>query len=283
MNKEKEFRKKLIKIKSWKELFSRPKHKRPVNPKDVTMEDIIGEYRLYPKKPCSLTSCGTPHNFGYLITCKGDIETNIGNVCGKREFPEFVQNLHLYRKERNCQRYLDNINSKRDEIRAIETRIKSLYFDDRQGKWCYEKMKWQDTRGFDTKTAQLLRRKAKNADPYIRRQIILDKSNKEIARETGSSSEYKEEQVAMLGGISAIKGYKSLKNIFTKTLGEKLTQFKTIDLTDAEYQQLLTWHKYANSIDKNIRKAESIIEDCHRFLADGNLATIRRYKHLLEF
>ena len=194
-----------------------------------------------------------------------------------------MKNLHLYRKEKNSQRYLDNINNKRKELLLLERRINQLYLGNRQAKWCYDQMKWHDTRGFDNKTANSLRKKAQQNDPYIRSRTTLDDSQKEIARETGSSLTYHEEQVAMISGIAAIKNYKSIKILFNKTLGEKLTTFKTIDLTSAPYQQLLTWHKYANSIDKNIKKAESIIEDCHRFLTDGNLAKIRRYKHLLEF
>jgi len=281
MTKRKETRKKLIRIKSWKELFSRPKFKRPIDPKKTKLKEIIGDYKLEPKNPCSLSNCGTKHNYGYLITCGDDSESNIGNICGRREFPEFVIKLNVFRREKNAQRYLDNINTKRAELPAIKKKVEYLASGARQAEWCYEQMKAQDTKAFDQTTANSLREMSKRKDPYIRRQRNLAESEREIAKETGASTNFQEEQIAMIAGISAITDYKKLKNLFKKPLGENLSIFKTIDMTAADHNQLLRWHNYANNIDKNIKKAESIIEDCHRFLTRQNLSTIAKHKQFL--
>lgn len=274
-------RKNLIVIKSWEELYSRPKYKAPIDPKKTKLIDIIGDYRNYPRRPCGLSSCRTPHNHGYLVICGGDIETNLGNTCGENKFPDFVKYRKSFRQEKNAQRHLEKIIKLRKDLPEMEKKIKHLYFKSMVENGCYEMMKWHDLKGHEGDVIKALRQMAKNKDNIIRRQISLDSQEREIAKETGNNSTFRLEDVAKIYGISAIIDYKKLKRLFNITLGKKIETLKTIDLSSATHKELKKWFNYANEIEINIAKAETIIDDCHRFLVQENLDTISRFKHHL--
>ena len=274
-------RKNLIAIKSWEELYSRPKYKSPINPKKTKLKDIIGVYRNYPRRPCALSNCRTPHNYGYLVICEGDIETNLGNTCGEKKFPDFVKYLRSFRQEKNAQRYLEKTIKIRKHLPEIERKINHLYFKSMQDNGCYEKMKWHDLKGHEGHVIETLRQMAKDKDNIILRQLSLDSSEREIAKETGNNSTFRQEEVAKIYGISGIVDYKKLKRLFSTTLGNKIETLKSIDLSSAKHNELTKWFNYANEIEKNITKAESIIDNCHRFLVQANLDIITRFKHHL--
>ncbi|MEJ2897778.1 hypothetical protein [Acinetobacter sp. NS-4] len=50
------------------------------------MQLIIAQYQLKEKVICGISSCCTPHNYGYLVRLEDGNEIIIGNVCGKKYF-----------------------------------------------------------------------------------------------------------------------------------------------------------------------------------------------------
>ncbi|HDS1708403.1 hypothetical protein [Pseudomonas putida] len=72
--------------------------------------DILGEYSFPDTKmiQCGIKGCRTPHMHGYLVLTTDGLETNVGNVCGKK---------HLG----------DNFNEKRAGFKRKQTETRNLY------------------------------------------------------------------------------------------------------------------------------------------------------------
>jgi len=273
--------KSLVKIQSWQEIEERPGYQAKVNQDDIEIKKIIGRYQLPSKQPCGISSCSTPHNRGYLVVCSGGIETNIGHRCGKRIFGvEFKELERIFTKDTNSQRYRENIARKKNQLADIESRIGWLTYGERQGDYCYKELKWHATKGFESQTLQALHKRAEKNDDIIRRHIVMSSEEREYARETGAI-DIEEEVVAKIYGLSAIKNYKKLNGLLTTTLGEELNSFKALDEAKLEYDELKRWNNWVNRLEKNVKKVEEIIDDCHRFLTQENTNKIRRYKTLL--
>lgn len=68
--------KSFVEISCWEDITTRPGYEEKVDKHQIKLKTIIGKYRLNPKQPCGISSCGTAHNKGYLVVCEGGIETN---------------------------------------------------------------------------------------------------------------------------------------------------------------------------------------------------------------
>ncbi len=268
----------LVEIKSWEDVVDRPGYTEKVNPDEVTLKQIIGRYHISPKQPCGISSCGTAHNMGFLVVCEGGIETNIGNKCGKRIFGVDFQNLEkTFTRATNAQRYRENIAKVKNQLEPFERKLTFLRDGENQGAWCISKVEWYATKGFEQKTLDALHERAKRGDSVISKTVALSAAEREAA----GGSIHREETVAIIGGLSCIKSYKKLKTLLYSTLGDELVVFKSLEEDTLDFPQLKRWNNWANTIEKKITQAEKIIDDCHRFLVDSNIQTIRTCKHLL--
>lgn len=72
--------------------------------------DILGEYSFPDTKiiQCGIQGCRTPHMHGYLVLTTDGLETNVGNVCGKK---------HLG----------DNFSVKRAGFKREQSKLRNLY------------------------------------------------------------------------------------------------------------------------------------------------------------
>lgn len=77
-----------ISVSTVEELRERPLYRESLNFGDGSRQllDILGEYSFPETKmiPCGIQGCRTPHMKGFLVVTSDGLETNIGNVCGKK-------------------------------------------------------------------------------------------------------------------------------------------------------------------------------------------------------
>ena len=270
-------------VESWEDVVTRPGYKSKLDPKKIKLKQILGKYHIDPKQPCGISSCGTYHNMGFLVLCEGGIETNIGHRCGKNIFGVDFQAMEReFTKDINAQRYRDNIKTFQNKINNFDSKIQYLRTGDHQGDWCYKKMHFYATRGFEQGILEALHVKAKSRDRNITKIIQLTAQEQEIARETGNTDTFKTEVVGTINGISAITKYKKIRNLLNDKLGQDISAFKLLNVDTLKYDQLKYWNNWINQFDKRLLELELIITECNRFLLKSNLDEIRKNKHYLR-
>lgn len=275
--------KSIVQIKSWEELFTRPGFQEKIDPKTVELKDIIGWYRLPPLKyPCGLTTCREPHFTGYLVQLQGGLETNMGHICGEGRFgAEFTALVQSFRRAFNAQRSREIIQAAQHRVQSVRASVQEL----KQGEWgsdeAYRKMHRQITQLFDGGTKLKLTNRARQMNTAVIRTTRRTEEEMEEARIMGDRSEFSEELVFHISGISAAIDYPKLRSILNVQLGSELDAFENLTVESLGFKELRQWSNWANRIDKRLRKARSILEDCHRFLQPDNIARIRDHKRLL--
>lgn len=207
----------------------------------------------------------------------------IGHDCGKNIFGVDFKTLeNKFNRDTNAQRYREKIKEGQNILDQYIETIENLKKGERRGEWCYEKMNWYITKGFQNSTLEALQRKAKLKDNRVFRLQELDAREIELARETGRKETYEKIQIATLFGISAVLDYKKLKKLLNVNLGDEVDKFKSLDADTLNYIELQFWHNWVNRLDNRIQKVEMIITDCLRFISNSNIETIRRFKTYLN-
>lgn len=270
-----------VEIDCWEDLLARPGFRQKLDPGEFELKQIIGQYSISPKQPCGIKSCGTKHNRGYLVTASGGVETNIGNVCGKRIFGvDFTLHQRVFKRELNAQRYREGISAAQKRIDSIEEQVRNLCEGEYMADWCYGKMHAQLTRLFPERISRPLTERARRSNPTVSREIQLTEDERETGT-TGGRSRYRTEVIFTISGISAVTEYKRLRTILREHLGKELSAFREIDSSLEDFESLKRWHNWINKIDRRLQEAEGIIEDCNRFLVPSNIVRIRNYRDFL--
>ncbi|HBO3574782.1 TPA: hypothetical protein RY210_001645 [Pseudomonas aeruginosa] len=115
-----------LEIKSPEDFVDRPDYREVLDFGEKSGRDlleILGAYIFPDTKSvkCGIRNCRTPHRRGYLISTTDGLETNIGNVCGKKHLGViFTEKASQYRKRQALQRNVE-------QFRAIKSRIHLLW------------------------------------------------------------------------------------------------------------------------------------------------------------
>ena len=130
-----------ISVKTVEELRDRPLYRESLSFGDGIREllDILGEYSFPDTKmiPCGIQGCRTPHMKGFLVITTDGLETNIGNVCGKKHLGvNFQEKRTAFRQKqgeaRNVEqivevkRLLEGLQSALDDLQVRSGRIARL-------------------------------------------------------------------------------------------------------------------------------------------------------------
>lgn len=115
-----------LEIKSPEDFVDRPDYREVLDFGEKSgreLLEILGAYIFPDTKSvkCGIRNCRTPHRRGYLISTTDGLETNIGNVCGKKHLGvTFTEKASQYRKRQALQRNVE-------QFRAIKSRIQLLW------------------------------------------------------------------------------------------------------------------------------------------------------------
>lgn len=272
----------LTHIESWEDVTSRSGYKEKIHPTKTKPKQIIGVYNLDPKIHCGLSTCNTEHHKGYLVVFKGGIETNMGNICGKREFGvEFSQLIKTYKLETNAQDHRINLEAIKNRIGPYTDKIHSIADGEYQGHWCVKAMRKATTTLYDEATLKNLAERAKRKNPIIKRITALTGRDLELAQESGMGGTYSSEDIDTIKGLSAFISYKRLKTILEVYLGSCLERFKKLDIDSLTHSELSKWNRWGKQIDSRIKDAEEIVRESKLFLHPSNKDTIIKNKAYL--
>ena len=74
----------LLVLKTFEDIRNRPAFREDLDPNQHKIAKLIGDYTFKEKVHCGLHSCHTPHNTGFLAVTEDNLETIVGNVCGRK-------------------------------------------------------------------------------------------------------------------------------------------------------------------------------------------------------
>ena len=271
----------LVEIKTWEDVNTRPKYKSKIDPLTVTLEQIIGQYFLEPQH-CGIKSCNRSHNRGYLVSCSGGVETNIGKDCGFKYFGVKFQEMEgQFNRDFNAKRHREALSVFRSQLDGWEKTISFLRDGDKQGLWCVDAVHHHATKAHSAPILASLASRAKRGDGEIYREEMLDSEEWEVERQAGGKSRYRQVFVGRINGIGALSSYKRLKTLLQKHLGTSVEAFRELDIDSLEIQDLAYWDRWSKGMEGRINEVREIITDCNRYLTPANLAKVLAYRNLL--
>ena len=272
----------LVRITSWQDVLDRSGYVPQVDPANVQLDKIIGEYSLESRPQCGLKGCATPHVRGYLVACKDGTETNIGNICGKRIFKvDFDIIKAKFRRDLNENKYRESINTFRNQIVNLEGEIMYLKDGERQGHWCFRELQFHAERAYSDDVLAKFLERAKRGEGRLVQIERLSKRERDLGPKGENGPQFRERLIGNISGIAAIRDYKKLRRILTSDLGSELETFYGLDETLLDSTALKHWYKWTQNVKKRMQGVKAIIDDAHRFLLPSNIAFLQANKHLL--
>lgn len=274
----------LIRVGSWEEMNELPGFQAVVQVGEGDLDELLGYYNLQPAKPCGIKSCRSPHNKGYIARLKSGVLTNIGNVCGKRQFGvEWGSQRDAFNVSLNSQRYRENVSATQNRVPILRERLIAQREGEYQADWCYAEMKKYMQRLFSEKLSDRLTIMGKAKSGQVLREVKLSSEEREIAAQTGNRSQtHRFETVVIVSGITSTVSYKKLSPRRLDELRSELSRFELADADTATYRELKEHNSWAKKIDGRLDEIDRIVEDCRRFLSRHNLDEIRSHKFDIE-
>jgi hypothetical protein len=109
------------------ELQSRKNFKAPVDPRQHKLTEVLATYTFAKEVPCGLSTCKQGHLHGFLVRTDSGVETNVGHVCGKRNFGEdfVVANARFVRLQ-DEQETLARLRALKDLAASVSAQIAEL-------------------------------------------------------------------------------------------------------------------------------------------------------------
>lgn len=112
---------------SYDELRARPAFSEVLDQHRHELRQVLSDYHFPNLIPCGLSDCRTPHRNGYLVETVDGLETNVGHVCGRRNFGEqFDIARAAYRRLRDRADLLAQAQRVRSHAPEIERRIAEM-------------------------------------------------------------------------------------------------------------------------------------------------------------
>lgn len=72
--------------------------------------------------------------------------------------------------------------------------------------------------------------------------------------------------------------YRKISPTNFKNLGNELYEFANADADNADNKALKQHYNFAKRVDRTVTELQEILEDCRRFLLEGNIALIQANK-----
>jgi len=266
----------LITVDSWDEITSRPRFQGNVNPKNKKLKEIIGRYKFKDKIQCGLSDCHTPHLKGYIVITTDNVETNIGNRCGKIYFGvDFKTEHKRFDRSVTEQENRSSLISFSFTIDNIKERLEHLQ-NAKRGKWVNKFLtKLTNRNECPDEVVSALSKMVKNQDNVLMVQRLATKEEIETAEavegKNARKSAYIEEPIAEIAGLAALDPDNNLRQLLILDVESKLNDFQKLDIDQMSFRDLQHWSKWAGTVDATITRADEIIEQGHRLLSRNNL------------
>lgn len=215
--------KELVRIDCWQDILDRPDYLANVDPSAIQLESIVGSYVFSEPVACGLSTCHQPHNRGYLVSTKGNVVTNIGNVCGKKHFSVDFQTLrNKFERDVRVKAQRESLRTFTSRIPEYEDKIASLRSGENGADWVNRLTNKLKTPNFgvpETVRRELQRMlRAGTNEISIQREATGNEIDAQEALH-GRRVErpfYVKERIGTLSGITALREENNLRSILVE-------------------------------------------------------------------
>ncbi|MEM7611385.1 MAG: hypothetical protein AAF270_06900 [Pseudomonadota bacterium] len=272
----------LVHLESWEDLYTRPGFDEIVDDQQITLEEIIGQYRLQPPQPCGLKTCRTKHSRGFLVKVTGGRETNIGKDCGLRIFGTvFEGHERSFKRALNASKAREQIGEARSRLDSIQKQVKDLRSGPFGADAQYDLVHKFCDKLLDVSTHQSLLRRAKTGDNSVYSIRERTSAEKAEAREMGDLETIEKTLVFRISGITAVTEYRTMRKILNVVGGSELEALSKLDVDGLNDEELRKWRNWCNRLDNKLRQATKILDQCRSFSKSENTSRILRAKTLI--
>lgn len=270
-----------VSVDSWDEIKSLPGFAGKLNPKDKTLKEVIGQYTFPDYISCGLSTCGTAHKSGYIVTTESGEVTNIGNKCGKNYFGlDFDQSARAYDRAVKNHQNREVVSHFKSSLESQIVNVVELKNSVAGAAWVQRSTQsiLQKNDSFSSSLRSIISNMIKQRDDSIKvsRQATLEEV-KNLEASTGKkppSPHYIEEQIGKLRGFAALYDENNLRKLLTLDLELSLKNLNSIDIESLSPTELSKWAKWCNEYEGNLSQTKKAIELGRELLQPENLSQL---------
>ena len=260
---------------TWKDVTSLPGYVSEIDPKVSELFAVIGKYREAERKVCSISTCHTKHNRGYIVSTKDGRVTNIGVICGDKHFGvDFEHMSRQLEKDWLNQQRRETVSTAKNKIEGWQRECEFLR---EPASWLLKQRNLLRNReeGLPENILANLLGLVRTGSNVLVRQRRATKQEQEIAREINNEFiEFVPEQVGTLNGLSGFGSIDQLREILSVDLGTRLKELAGSDVDQMTDKELGDWSKWTEEVDSKISVVKSIIDSSNLFFTQENFSLL---------
>lgn len=283
-----------LEIKSPEDFVDRPDYREVLDFGEKSgreLLEILGAYIFPDTKSvkCGIRNCRTPHRRGYLISTTDGLETNIGNVCGKKHLGAiFTEKTNQYRKKQAYQRNLE-------QFHIVKSRVQELWGELDELKLAAErisKLKILLNKCHPNLVRVLVNRSKINNSALGRRiPMTREEAERLYVHEAKESVDGKVQQfeawlakgwpkkLVVAGQIAGLRFWMSdLHQVLRQEILNPAEEIQKIDINGVEQlslRKLTEFSRCSQQLDTNLEKARTIILDGEAFFELQNVQMLK--------
>lgn len=274
LNQNKEF----VQVETWEDIQERPGFTDNLDPAKHDLSGIIGQYAFADKIRCGLSNCHTPHAKGYLVVTKSGVETNIGQVCGKKYFGvEFETMAQQFDRDLRDQQARERLWSFFHQIEAKKKIIDDLRKKEHGADWVHKTSRplVEAGNGFPSVITRKINSMLKTGNFSLNIEREATAREYEISESNGGRTQrplIMEEKIADIHGLDVLRNENSLREILVIDINENLKSLERLNIDNMLSKDLSKWSKWVGEFDQKLEKATFIAKTGLTLLTRNNLA-----------
>lgn len=263
----------MLEIHSPSDFDSRERYTTSIDPKSSQLVAVLSPYRFKDKIHCGLTSCRTPHNFGYLILTADGRETNIGNDCGRKHFgKEFTTQRNIEEKKRKRLQQIQTLKNIHCNKEELLRRIADLGNRPYGVAWLL-RSRISLPQAITPQLYHQLNARARRGDTEVSE--IRERSDKEIKRlqelNPGSKRDKWRYEATHVGTFTGLEGLAfEASSVFVIGLEQKLRILLASDIDRLSGKELSVWVNWSNGIEHAFQQTEAALLSFGQFFQSAN-------------
>lgn len=278
----------LVRIESWEDIEARPGFTPLLDPKTIKLKDVLARYIFNFDIPCGLTNCRTPHKRGFLVVATDGRETNLGRVCGKREFGADFQALSkIFVAAERAQRNREFLWEVKNRLPTITAELAALKFGDYSAGWVNTRISHLTGKSgsLPQPIVNAVRQVVRRGDGALMAQRTVTKEEREALATAGEVtglnrsnriSDFVEVQVGQLDGFAALAPGNGLREVLA-AIEPFLSTLADADIDGLADKQLRELSKTGADLEPNLSRLGIAIAAGRRLLVRRNLQQLSRF------
>lgn len=277
----------IVRIESWDDILSRPGFLQSVDPKAIKLKNIIASYDFEAMVPCGLANCHQPHGKGFLVVTECGHETNLGNVCGKKNFSvTFTRMKHAHLNELRAQENREALHAAQSRLDGMREEVAALRGGDHGATWIHGRVSLLLGKrvGLPSSVTALVRDLSRRPDGAIFSDKAVsqaDQADRQAAQEVAGLDRraplqrFERVRVGNLDGHIALQPNLCLREIVVLTIEPFLESISNVDIDKLSQHALRKLAKSAGEWNSTIQRLRDAVTAGTRLLTKANITQLK--------